>query len=164
MYSALPGKINTIFWKSGSYVADYDNVSIASMEKALKQLGFVAVKETAIGATILKKQYEKIISDGMQDVIISSCCHSVNLMIRKYYPEAIQYLARVVSLMQAHCLNIKRRYNDSKTVFIGLCISKKAEAEKCGGALEDIISGKIFKCFIEMPASLVVVLVDRLWI
>lgn len=123
-----------------SFVANYDNVSIASMEKALKQLGFAAVEETAIGATIVKKQYEKIISDGMQDIIITSCCHSVNLLIRKYYPEAIQYLARVVSPMQAHCQDIKRRYTDAKTVFIGPCISKKAEAEECNGEVDCVLT------------------------
>ena len=132
-----------------SFTANYDNASIASMEKALKQLGFDAVEETAIGATIVKKQYENIVSDGMQDVIITSCCHSVNLMIRKYFPEAIRYLARVISPMHAHCLDIKKRYENAKTVFIGPCISKKAEAENCNGAVDCVLTfeelSKLFK-------------------
>lgn len=123
-----------------SFIANYDNVSIASMVKALKQLGFDAAEETAIGATIVKKQYEKIVSDSMQDVIITSCCHSVNLLIRKYYPEAIRYLARVISPMHAHCLDIKNRYKGSKTVFVGPCISKKAEAEICDGAVDCVLT------------------------
>ena len=40
-----------------SFVANYDNVTIKSMEEALKKLGFATVEETAIGATIVKKQY-----------------------------------------------------------------------------------------------------------
>ena len=49
------------------------------MEEALKKLGFSGVEETAIGATIVKKQYENMVKDAQQDVIISTCCHTVNL-------------------------------------------------------------------------------------
>ena len=41
-----------------SFVANYDGISINSMKKALKTLGFYDVEETAIGATIVKKEYE----------------------------------------------------------------------------------------------------------
>ena len=44
-----------------SFVANYEGVTIGSMAKALKQLGFTAVEETAIGATIVKNQYEQLI-------------------------------------------------------------------------------------------------------
>ncbi|NLB42362.1 MAG: 4Fe-4S binding protein, partial [Clostridiales bacterium] len=202
-----------------SFVANYEGVNIQTMEKALKKLGFKGVEETAIGATIVKKQYDQMILENQQDVIISSCCHSVNTLIQKYYPEALKYLAHVLSPMQAHCVKIKKEHPDAYTVFIGPCISKKAEAdqyegivdcvltfeeltewlkdenvsfdpvhedekigrarlfptpggiirsmdcsrkdysyitidgtENCIHALEDIISGKISKCFIEMSA------------
>ncbi|MEG2073536.1 MAG: [Fe-Fe] hydrogenase large subunit C-terminal domain-containing protein, partial [Angelakisella sp.] len=41
-----------------------------------------------------------------------------------------------VSPMVAHALDIKRRIPNAKTVFIGPCISKKAEAEESGGVVE----------------------------
>ena len=118
-----------------SFVANYEGVTIGSMAKALKQLGFTAVEETAIGATIVKNQYEQLIREGKQDVIISSCCYTVNLMIQKHYPAAIPALAPVMSPMQAHCMNIKDKYPGAKTVFIGPCISKKAEADQ----IEDLV-------------------------
>ena len=71
------------------------------MEKALQKLGFAAVEETAIGATLVKREYERLVKEGEQEVIISSCCHSVNLLIQKYYPEALPYLAKVESPMLA---------------------------------------------------------------
>ena len=38
-----------------SFVANYPGVGIRSMEKALQKLGFTAVEETAIGATLVKR-------------------------------------------------------------------------------------------------------------
>jgi iron only hydrogenase large subunit-like protein len=119
-----------------SFVANYDGVSMASMEQALCKLGFFAAEETAIGAAIVKSRYEEMIRQGGQEIIISSCCHTVNLMVQKYFPEALPYLARVISPMQAHCRDIKKRFPGAKTVYIGPCISKKAEADESGGAVD----------------------------
>lgn len=110
------------------------------MEKALQKLGFTAVEETAIGATLVKREYERLVREGEQEVIISSCCHSVNLMIQKYYPEALPYLAKVDSPMLAHCRLIKEQHPGAKTVFIGPCISKKAEAETYGGIVDCVLT------------------------
>ena len=110
------------------------------MEKALKQLGFYAAEETAIGATIVKKEYDRLLQEGEQDVIISSCCHSINLLIEKYFPSALRYLAKVVSPMQAHCMDIKKRYPDAKTIFIGPCVSKKDEADRYPGPVDCVLT------------------------
>lgn len=112
-----------------SFIANYEGVGIASIREALKKLGFFDVEETAIGATIVKRRFEQILQEGTHDILISSCCHSVNLLIQKYFPRALSFLADVVSPMQAHSLDIKRRYPDAKTVFIGPCVAKKDEAD-----------------------------------
>ena len=121
-------------------VANYEGVNIRSMERALKRLGFTAAEETAVGATIVKKQYDEMIREGIQDVIITSCCHSVNTLIQKYYPEALKYLAHVISPMQAHCMKIKKEHPDACTVFIGPCISKKAEADQYEGIVDCVLT------------------------
>lgn len=123
-----------------SFVASFDRVTIRSMREALMRLGFAGVEETAIGATIVKKEYERLTREEAQPVIISSCCHTVNLLIQKYYPQALPYLAHVVSPMQAHCMDIKRRHPEAKTVFIGPCISKKAEAESYPGVVDCVLT------------------------
>ncbi len=112
-----------------SFVANYEKVGINSMKKALKALGFFDVEETAIGATIVKNEYERMMREEEKDVIISSCCHSINLLIQKHFPAALPYLADIMSPMQAHCTDIKKRYPEAKTVFIGPCVAKKDEAE-----------------------------------
>ncbi len=123
-----------------SFVANYPGATIATMEEALKRLGFTAAYETAEGASIVKTQYEKMVADARQDVIISSCCHSVNLLLEKYYPEVLPYLATVVSPMQAHCRKIKAENPGASTVFIGPCISKKAEAESYPGDVDCVLT------------------------
>ena len=112
-----------------SFVVNYDGIGIEGMRRALKKLGFHDVEETAIGATIVKKEYERMIEEDERDVIITSCCHSVNLLIQKRFPECLEYLADVMSPMQAHCSSIKKRIPNAKTVFIGPCVAKKDEAE-----------------------------------
>ncbi len=113
-----------------SFVANY-RVGFSAMRTALKKLGFADAEETAIGATMVKKAYEKLIktTDG---VLISSCCPAVNKLITTHYPKASAYLANVVTPMSAHCEDIKKRYPDAKTVFIGPCIAKKAEGDEEG--------------------------------
>lgn len=112
-----------------SFVADFKGVNITSLEAALKRLGFQSAGETAIGATIVKDEYENILRRREQPVVISSCCHSVNTLIQKYYPNALPYLAKILSPMQAHCKSIKQLNPEAKTVFIGPCIAKKGEAD-----------------------------------
>jgi PAS domain S-box-containing protein len=58
----------------------------------------------------------------------------------KYYPEVLPNLAPVVSPMLAQCMDIKRRYPEAKTVFIGPCISKKDEAERYPGFTDCVLT------------------------
>ncbi len=123
-----------------SFIANYEGVGIESMRRALKKLGFYAVEETAIGATIVKTEYERMLRDEDRDIIITSCCHSINLLIQKYFPSSLEYLADVMSPMQAHCADIKRRMPEAKTVFIGPCVAKKDEAEYYGGLVDAVLT------------------------
>ena len=123
-----------------SFIANYDGVGIESMREALKQLGFSDVEETAIGATFVKREYDRMLREDSRDIVISSCCHSVNLLIRKYFPNLLMYLADVASPMQAHCMDIKRRIPDAKTVFIGPCVAKKDEAQQREGIVDAVLT------------------------
>ena len=123
-----------------SFIANYDGIGIESMRRSLKKLGFADVEETAVGATIVKTEYERMLKEEERDIIISSCCHSVNLLIQKYFPSALEYLADVMSPMQAHCADIKRRMPEAKTVFIGPCVAKKDEAEYYEGIVDAVLT------------------------
>lgn len=123
-----------------SFIANYHGTGINGIRKALIKLGFAGAEETALGATVVKTEYEKMLADGTKDILISSCCHSVNLLIQKYYPSLLPYLADVMSPMQAHCSDIKKRFPDAKTVFIGPCVSKKDEAEHYEGIVDAVLT------------------------
>ena len=123
-----------------SFIANYEGVGINAMAKALKKLGFYDVEETAIGATIVKTEYDRMLNEEKRDVVISSCCHSVNLLIQKYFPQALEYLADILSPMQAHCTDIKKRIPNAKTVFIGPCVAKKDEAEHYEGIVDAVLT------------------------
>lgn len=119
-----------------SFIANYDGVGIDAMREGLQKLGFADVEETAIGATMVKTDYERLVHEKQKPVIISSACASVNLLIQKHYPEMIKYLADTLSPMQAHCHDIKRRNPEAKTVFIGPCVAKKDEAQRYPGIVD----------------------------
>lgn len=123
-----------------SFAANFPGMTIESMKQALLKLGFFGVEETAIGATIVKKEYDRLVKSGEHNVIISTCCHTVNLLVQKHYPAALKYLAHVLSPMQAHCVDMKKRFAGAKTVFIGPCISKKAEAESYPGNVDAVLT------------------------
>ena len=123
-----------------SFVANYEGVGIEAMREALKKLGFYDVEETALGATLVKREYDRILKEEDRDVVISSCCHSINLLIQKYFPRVLPYLADVLSPMQAHCEDIKRRIPNAKTVFIGPCVAKKDEAEYYEGIVDAVLT------------------------
>ena len=123
-----------------SFIANYDGCGIGAMEKALKKLGFAGAEETAIGATIVKKEYDRMLREDKREILISTCCHSVNLLVQKYFPGSMQYLADIMSPMQAHCRDIKRRNPEAKTVFIGPCLSKKDEADHYRGIVDAVLT------------------------
>ena len=123
-----------------SFIANYEGVGIESMRRALKKLGFFDVEETAIGATIVKNEYARMLREEDRDIIITSCCQSINRLIQKYYPASLEYLADVMSPMQAHCADIKKRMPGAKTVFIGPCVAKKDEAEHYEGLVDAVLT------------------------
>ena len=123
-----------------SFIANYDGVGFEAMKEALCKLGFAGVEETAIGATMVKNEYERLMREEQRDIVITSCCHSINLLIQKYFPKQLQYLADVVSPMQAHCADIKKRHPEAKTVFIGPCVAKKDEAQHYEGIVDAVLT------------------------
>ena len=123
-----------------SFVANYDGIGIESLRAALQKLGFADAEETALGATIVKREYERMLHEDHRKILISSCCHSVNLLIQKHFPAMLEYLADIVSPMQAHCLDIKKRIPDAKTVFIGPCVAKKDEGERYEGIVDAVLT------------------------
>lgn len=113
-----------------SFAANYPGATIETMGKVLAALGFAGAEETAQGATLVKQRYDDMVEAGESSVIISTCCHTVNMLVEQYYPEILPYMAAVASPMQAHARCLRARHPEAKVVFLGPCISKKAEAAR----------------------------------
>jgi iron only hydrogenase large subunit-like protein len=112
-----------------SFLAAFPGSSFADLKAALLALGFTDVEETAVGATIVKRGYDALVKSHKRDIVISTSCHALNLLIEKHYPEAAKYLAPVLSPMLAHGQDLKRRHPGAKVIFLGPCIAKKNEIE-----------------------------------
>jgi len=98
---------------------------------ALKQLGFSAVEETAIGAELVSDLYENYIQSSKKTILITTCCPSANYIIEKYYPSLVDNMIPVDSPMIVHSKKMKDFYGpDSFVVFIGPCVAKKFEASE----------------------------------
>ena len=138
----LQGKAPVIASVEPSFYACWTDCGINSVRSALKELGFTDAEETAIGATIVKREYERLLREQEQDIIITSSCASLNLLIEKHCPELRQYLAPVVSPMIAHAMDIKRRMPEAKVVFIGPCVARKQEFE--GTAVDAVLTFEEF--------------------
>lgn len=124
-----------------SFAGAFNMSNPHQMSTALRELGFFAVEETARGAEMISKSYEKIIESGKQDNIITSCCPSSNYLIEHYYSNAVNAVIQYVSPMLAHGHDIKERYgNDVFVVFIGPCLAKKAEAVEMPGSIDAVIT------------------------
>lgn len=136
----VEGEAPVIASVAPSFIANYPGIGIETLKKALLALGFADAEETAIGATIVKRAYEALLAERQQDIVISSSCHSLNLLVQKHFPQVLPYLADVLSPMQAHCMDIKKRHPQAKTIFIGPCVAKKDEAARYPGLVDCVLT------------------------
>ena len=112
-----------------SYKAYFNNVSYGKMVHALRSLGFSEIQETALAAELVNNKYAEIVNTEEKKHYITSACYSTILLIEKYYPDLVEYLIPVDSPMMTHAKLLKSENPKTKVVFIGPCVSKKAEAE-----------------------------------
>ena len=136
--------LRTVISIAPSYIGVLDFDRPGQVVDALLKLGFAEVRETAEGAAMVTREYQRIIRENKMPNIITTCCPSVNDLIEKYYPECAPLMAPVVSPMVAHGRYIKKLYGDDvKVVFLGPCIAKKQEAigdERVAGAIDAILT------------------------
>ncbi|MDP3386655.1 MAG: [Fe-Fe] hydrogenase large subunit C-terminal domain-containing protein, partial [Eubacteriales bacterium] len=110
---------------------------------ALYGIGFESVEETAVAAEMVTDLYNRHIESTECKNYITSCCPSVNMMIRKFYPKLAEYLMAIDSPMILHSKVLRRKHGkDAYIVFLGPCISKKCEATgyQKGGIIDAVIS------------------------
>jgi hypothetical protein len=111
-------------------VSEFPGVAPAAMVHALKALGFTGVSETALGAQEVTSATCAELARNPGGLTLSSACPTAVEFIRKYHPERLPAVSRLVSPLLAHCKLLRSWYGDVGIVFIGPCISKKLEADQ----------------------------------
>jgi PAS domain S-box-containing protein len=118
---------NVVVSIAPSYRGIYPNYK--KLIGSLKKLGVNIVEETAVGAELVTNLYGKYIEKNPGKSVITSCCPSVNLLIRRYFSEISDSIIPVDTPMIIHSKLLKEKYGKtSYVVFLGPCISKKIEA------------------------------------
>jgi two-component system NtrC family sensor kinase len=101
----------------------------------IKALGFKYVAEVSFGADLVADRYKKLVSEE-KNFYISSDCPSIVNYVKFYHPALVDNLAPVVSPMVAMSRVVRAKYGkDTKIVFIGPCIAKKAESTEIDEAI-----------------------------
>ena len=101
----------------------------------VKSLGFEYVAEVSFGADLVADRYKKLVSES-KNFYISSDCPSIVNYVKFYHPALVDNLAPIVSPMVAMSKVIRLKYgNDTRIVFIGPCVAKKAESNEVDEAI-----------------------------
>lgn len=114
-----------------SFASQYPGVRPAQLIRALKELGFSAVSETALGAQQVSANVRQLIENAPKKIWISSACPAVVDYICKYHADCLPNLCGVLSPLLTHCKMLRAQYGDDiAIVSIGPCVAEKKEAEE----------------------------------
>lgn len=127
-----------------AYISQFSpDMTPGKLRNAFKKLGFAGMIEVALFADILTLkealEFDAAIVREDDFMLTSCCCPMWVAMIRKIYSQLIPHMPPSVSPMVACGRAIKTLHPKAKTVFIGPCIAKKAEARQ-----EDIVDAVDF--------------------
>lgn len=109
-------------------------VTSGKLRSAFKCLGFYGMMEVALFADILSLkealEFDRLIQSEKDFLLTSCCCPLWVALIRKSHGPLLSHVPPSVSPMVACGRSIKKIHPEAKTVFIGPCLAKKAEARE----------------------------------
>ena len=128
---------------AGQYGSD---ASLAKLRSACKQIGFFGMVEVAAFADILTLkealEFHAHMNSPHSFQLTSCCCPVWISLIRKDFQKIMSHLPASVSPMIACGRIVKAIHPECKTVFIGPCLAKKAEAKEpeLAGAIDCVLT------------------------
>jgi Signal transduction histidine kinase regulating C4-dicarboxylate transport system len=118
-----------------SFPAEFSDIDHRTLIGMIRSLGFEYVAEVSFGADLVADRYKKLVS-GSSEYYISSDCPSIVNYIKYYHKELAYKLAPIVSPMVAMSRVIHKKFgDDTRVVFIGPCVAKKAESTEVDEAI-----------------------------
>jgi iron only hydrogenase large subunit-like protein len=162
IFELLNGKTTPVYAMiAPSYISQFSaEVTPGKLRSAFKKLGFAGMIEVALFADILTLkealEFDRAITSEEDFMLTSCCCPIWIAMIKKVYATLVPHLPPSVSPMVACGRAIKLLYPESKTVFIGPCVAKKAEAKESdvADAVDHVLT------FVEMRDILEIAKID----
>ncbi len=118
-----------------SYLGQFgDKATPGKVKAALLKMGFQDVFEVALGADMgaatEAEHYAERVATGKQPFMLTSCCPAWAMLIKRYFPESADKISNTLTPMVATARTIKKKYPESRVVFIGPCAAKKLEASR----------------------------------
>lgn len=111
-----------------SISAQFVYATLGQVVSGIKELGFTGVIEAALGADLVA--YYEAIELAEKGFLTTSCCPAFVNFIKKNFPDLEKHISHNLSPMTMIAKVIKEAHPNAKTVFIGPCTAKKAEAQK----------------------------------
>ena len=111
-----------------SISAQFVYATLGQVVSGIKELGFAGVIEAALGADLVA--YYEAIELAEKGFLTTSCCPAFVAFIKKNFPDLEKHISHNLSPMAMIAKVIKEARPNAKTVFIGPCTAKKAEAQK----------------------------------
>ena len=111
-----------------SISSQFSYAKLGQVIKGLKELGFHAVIEAALGADMVAYTEGRELAE--KGFLTSSCCPAFVSYVEKNFPTLVQYVSHNPSPMVALAKYLKEHDGPCKVVFIGPCTAKKAERQR----------------------------------
>ena len=113
-----------------SFVTEFAGIEPARIVRALKQLGFAGVSETALGAQQVSGSVAAMLAEPATRLLISAACPVIVDYLQKHEPACAAAMTPLASPVLAHCHMLRAMYgSDIGIVFVSPCIAKKREAD-----------------------------------
>jgi iron only hydrogenase large subunit-like protein len=111
-----------------SIASQFVYAKLGQVLAGIKQLGFYAIEEAALGADIVALAEAKELTE--KGFLTSSCCPAFVSYVKKQFPDLAEYISHNLSPMATIAKSIKEKEPNAKVVFIGPCTAKKMEFKK----------------------------------
>lgn len=111
-----------------SIASQFVYAKLGQVLTGIKELGFYAIEEAALGADIVAlNEAKELVEKGF---LTSSCCPAFVSFVKKQFPDLSEYVSHNLSPMATIAKNIKEKEPNAKVVFIGPCTAKKMEFQQ----------------------------------
>ncbi len=137
-----------------SFPAEFTDISdYCILVGMIRALGFKHVLEVSFGADLVADRYKKLVTEN-KNYYISSDCPSIVNYVKHFHHDLVDKLAPIVSPMVAIGRVVHAKYgSNTKVVFIGPCVAKKAESTEIAEAITFTELRELFDLFNIKPGN-----------